>query len=153
MSSKLCSIVSYLVEIHVTQAEYQNPRETSSWSRIFIISLVYLCMYLFMCVFIYLCHVSCPTEKRYRPEIRHTYSHCWSNLKMGFCFFEKILMTAASLEKLPCHVDLPHISSIALLIIFFIILSSYFFKFINYFSDFIFSLMLLLFFFLSYFYL
>ena len=30
--------------------DYQNPREASSRSRIFLISLVYLCMYLFNCV-------------------------------------------------------------------------------------------------------
>ena len=31
-----------------------------------------------------------------------------------FLFFEKVTMRAASLEKQPCHVDFPHISSIAL---------------------------------------
>ena len=30
-----------------------------------------------------------------------------------FCFFEKVTLRAASLEKLPCHVDFPHISSIS----------------------------------------
>ena len=35
----------------------------------------------------------------------------WKNF---FCFFEKISLTDASLEKLPCHVDFTHISSIAL---------------------------------------
>ena len=29
---------------------YQNPREASSRKRIFLLSLVYVCMYLFMCV-------------------------------------------------------------------------------------------------------
>ena len=29
-----------------------NPREGSSWSRIFLISLVYVCMYLFMYLFV-----------------------------------------------------------------------------------------------------
>ena len=36
---------------------YQNPREASSRSRIFLISLKYMCL----CV--YLCHVSWPNEK------------------------------------------------------------------------------------------
>ena len=31
-----------------------------------------------------------------------------------FRFFDQITVTAASLKKLPCHVDFPHISSIAL---------------------------------------
>ena len=31
-----------------------------------------------------------------------------------FCFFNQIPVTAASLKKLPCHVDFLHISSIAL---------------------------------------
>ena len=88
---------------------YQNPRQASSLSRIFLFSLVYV----FIHVFIHLCHASRPNEKRYRPEIGYTYSHR-PYLKHGlFVFFEKIPVTAASLEKLPCHVDFPHISSIA----------------------------------------
>ena len=51
--------------------KYQNPREVSSRSRIFIISLVYVGI----CIFIYLCHVSWLNEKRYRPEIWHTHTH------------------------------------------------------------------------------
>ena len=62
----------------------------------------------------YWCHASWPNEKRYRPEICYTYSH-WPYLKKKvFCFFEKISLTASSLEKMPCHADFPHISSIAL---------------------------------------
>ena len=72
----------------------QNPREASSRSRIFLISLVFVCF----CVFIYLC----------------TYSH-WPYLKTSF-FFEKTTMTTASLEKLPCHVDFPHIFSLPLVL-------------------------------------
>ena len=65
-------------------------------------------------IFLYVCHVYWPNEKRYRPEIWHTYSH-WPYLKVGFLFFDQITGTAASLQKLPCHVDFPHnISSIAL---------------------------------------
>ena len=58
-----------------------------------------------MYLFISLCHASWPNEKRYRPEIWHTFSH-WPYLKTDFfCFFKKITVTAASLKKLPCHVD------------------------------------------------
>ena len=65
----------------------------------------------------YLCHASWPNEKRYRPEIWYTYSHN-PYLKSGFCFFEKMTLGAASLEKLPRHVVFPHISSIALFIVY-----------------------------------
>ena len=75
-----------------------------------IFSLVYVCMYV-------LYHASWPNEKQYRPEIRHSYSH-WLYLKRVFCFLEEITPTAASLDKLPCHVDFPHISSNALFLIF-----------------------------------
>ena len=34
-----------------------------------------------------------------------------------FCFFEKTTRRAASFEKLPCPVDFPHISSIALFVV------------------------------------
>ena len=47
---------------------FQNPCEASSRSRIFLFSLVYVCMY----EFIYLCHASWINEKRYRPEIWYT---------------------------------------------------------------------------------
>ena len=65
-------------------AYFQNPRETSSRSRIFLISLAYVCMYLFM----YLSHASWPNEKRYRPEIWYKYSH-GRYLETGFLFFRK----------------------------------------------------------------
>ena len=91
---------------------YQNPREASSWSRILLISLEYVCIYLCMYLFIYLCHTSGPKENRYRPENWHINSQ-WPYLKTVIFFFEKITMRAACLKKLPCHVDFPHISSIA----------------------------------------
>ena len=92
------------------RVEYQNPHEASSRSRIFLNSLVYLCMYLF----IYARHVSWPNEKRYRPQIWHTYSH-WPYLKTGFFVFSiKSPWRPLASKKLPCHVDFPHISSIAL---------------------------------------
>ena len=43
---------------------------TISKSRMFLISLVYVCIYLFM----YVCHASWPNEKRYRLEIWYTHS-------------------------------------------------------------------------------
>ena len=82
--------------------QFKNPHEASSRVRIFLFSLVYMCVYL--CV--YVCRVSWPNEKRYRPKIRPTYSHR-PYLKRVFYFFVKITVTAASLEKLPCHVDFP----------------------------------------------
>ena len=85
---------------------FQNPREASRLSRIFLISLVYVC------------HTSWQNEKRHRLKIWYTYSHRRYK-KRVFCFFEKISVTAASLEKLQCHVDFPHISSIALFLPYF----------------------------------
>ena len=68
----------------------------------------------FMYLFIYLCHASWQKEKRYRPEIRYIRSSRL-HLETGFfCCFEKVTMSVACLEKLPCHVDFSHISSIAL---------------------------------------
>ena len=55
----------------------------------------------------YLCHASWPNE-----ELKfgtHTPILIWKWV------FEKITLRAASLEKLPCQVDFPHIASIALL--------------------------------------
>ena len=43
------------------------------------------CVYGCICLFIYLYYASWPNEKRYRPEIWHTYSH-WPYLKTGFFF-------------------------------------------------------------------
>ena len=77
---------------------------------------VYLCIYLYM----YFCHASWPNQKRYRPVIQYTYSH-WPYLKrFFFCFFEEMTQRAASLEKLACHGDFLHISSIAFFIYLFI---------------------------------
>ena len=72
--------------VHTT-LKYQNPREASSRSRIFLNSLVYVCVCMYL--LIYVCHVSWPNEKRYRPEIWYTYSHR-PYLKIFFCFFEKM---------------------------------------------------------------
>ena len=71
-----------------------------------------ICLYLF----IYLRQASWPNEIRYRPEIWHTYSH-WPYRKMGFFIFSiKSPWRPLAVKKLPCHVDFPHISSIALFI-------------------------------------
>ena len=86
----------------------QNPREASSRSRIFLISLIYVCIYV-----LHLCISVTPpaNEKRYRPEIWYTYSYR-PYLKTGFLivFFEKMTPRATSLEKLPCHVGIFRIS-------------------------------------------
>ena len=68
-----------------------------------------------VCLFIFACLISSsPNQKRYRPEIRYTYPHIPYLKKAFFCFLEKITVTATSHEKLPCQVDFPHIFSIAL---------------------------------------
>ena len=71
------------VSIRLHQLSYSN----SMWGEqpvenipIFPFICVYLC--------IYLCHAYWPNEKRYRPEICHTYSH-WPYLKTGFLFIRK----------------------------------------------------------------
>ena len=101
---KLAPLILYLVYNHEIN---QNPREASSRSRIFLISL-YMCVCVGICVFMYLCHASWSIKNW------HTYSH-WPYIKMGFLFFKKISVTAGSLQQiLPCHMEFPHISSIAL---------------------------------------
>ena len=82
----------------------QNPREAGR---------EYSYFHLYMCVCIHVCHASWPNDDRYRPDIWYTHSP-GPHLKTGFCFFEKATLKAASLEKLPCHVDFSHISSIVL---------------------------------------
>ena len=58
---------------------------------------------------------SWPKEKRYRPWICYTHSP-WPYLKTSFLFFfrKKLTMRVASHEKLRCHGDFLHYSSIAL---------------------------------------
>ena len=92
----------------------QNPREASSRSRIFLFSLVN--MWFCWCVFLSVQRLLATTKKDTDPKFgTHTPQyHIWV-----FCFFEKVTLRAASLEKLPCHMHFPHIFSIAL---FFIIL-------------------------------
>ena len=69
-----------------------------------------ICGYVFIC----LCHASWPNEIRYRPEIWFTRSPR-PHLKTCCLFFsEKVTLRFASQEKMPCHVDVLHISSIAL---------------------------------------
>ena len=104
--------------IFLKLANFQNPREASSRSRIFLFSVVNM----LVCDSVCRCVCTAPfshNEKRYRPQIWCTYSHRPYLKTFFFCFFDQITMTAASVEKLPCHVDCPHISSIALLIYFF----------------------------------
>ena len=85
----------------------QNPREASSRSRIFLFSLVNMCV----CWSVYTVPF-CHDEKRYRPGIWYTDSPRPYLKTFFFCFLEKVTLRAANLEKLPRHVDFPHISSI-----------------------------------------
>ena len=52
--------------------------------------------------------------KRWRPATRFGVPMSISKTFFFFVFFEKIPVTVASLEKLPCHADFPHITTIAL---------------------------------------
>ena len=78
----------YYTESGYKKRGCQNPSAASSQSRIFLISLVYVCINVFIYLCIYLCHASWPDEKRYRPEIWYTYCHR-PYLKTYFMFFSK----------------------------------------------------------------
>ena len=85
---------------------FQNPREaSSSGTRIFIFSLVNVS---------WVCPET-PGQTKNDTDLKfgtHTpLPHTW---KRVFCLPEKVALRAASLEKLPCHMNFPHISSIAL---------------------------------------
>ena len=94
----------------------QNPREASSRPRIFLI----LCICVCVCVCIYVCIcVTPPGQTKIDTDLKFgTNTAIDLILKRVFLFFDQIPVTAASLEKLPCHVDFPHISSIALFSVF-----------------------------------
>ena len=64
-----------------------------------------------MYVFIYVFHASWLNDTDLKFSTHTTLDHI---LKWGLVFFEKVNLTAAHLEKLPRHVDFPHVSSIAL---------------------------------------
>ena len=94
---------------------FQNPREASSRSRIFLFLLVCMCVYVFIYFCIYLC-VSRLLAKRktiLTQNLAQTLSQTTSKIAY-FVFFEKVTLKAASLEKVQCHGDFPEISSIAL---------------------------------------
>ena len=96
--------------LHKT-GSFQNPREATSRSRKFIFSLVNVSVGRLVCG---LYGTSWPNETRYRPEIQSPHSPI-PYLKIGFRYFEQTTLRRASLEKLSCHVNFSHISSIALL--------------------------------------
>ena len=98
-------------------AIFQNPREASSRSRICLISLVYVCMY---CLFVYLfvSRLLATLTTIQTWNLAHILPLTLSK-KQVFLFFDQITVTAASLEKLPCHRDFQHISWINLLYIYF----------------------------------
>ena len=74
-----------------------------------IFSLVYVCIY----------YVTPPRQTKNNIDLKFgTHTPIDFIQKGFFCFFDEITLTAASLDKLPCHVDFPHISSIALFLIF-----------------------------------
>ena len=94
------------------KANFQNPREASSWLRIFLISLVNLCMYL--CIYLFISRLLAKRKTIQTSNLAHILQLTLSENGF-FVFLDQIPVTAASLEKLPCHADFPHISSIALL--------------------------------------
>ena len=77
-----------LKNFYFEEQVFQNPREASSWSRIFLISIVYLCICecVYLCMYLFVSRLLAKQKKRYRPEIWHTYSH-WPYLKTGFFVF------------------------------------------------------------------
>ena len=72
-----------------------------------------ICVYVFICVFI--C-VTPPGQMKNDTDLKFsTHTPIALIKKRVFCFFRKMTVRAVSLDKLPCHVDCLHISSIALL--------------------------------------
>ena len=103
------SAVTIMMAIYISTFynKYQNPREATSRSRIFLFSLVYACIV-----------ASWPNQNCYRPELWYTRSPR-PHLKTNYLFFfEKMNVRAACLEKLTCHVNDPHISTITLFVYF-----------------------------------
>ena len=73
---------------------------------------------LYICVYVFVSRLLAKWRMIQTWNLVHTFPSTTS--KNGFfCFFKEIPVTAASLEKLPCHVDFPHFTSIALLLYFF----------------------------------
>ena len=62
-----------------------------------------ICVCLCIYVFIYLCHFSWPDEKRYTPDIWHTYSR-WTYLKTVFFLFFWIKSPWRPLSSKNCRV-------------------------------------------------
>ena len=82
-----------------------------------VISLVYVCMYL--CMYMWHALVKRRTIQTWNLVLIQT-----SYKNSHVVWFEKVTPSAARLEKLPCHVDFPHISSIALFVYLFICVTS-----------------------------
>ena len=73
---------------------------------------IYVCVYLFI-------RVTSPGQTKNDTDLKFGTHTLLTLSKNGiFVFSKKTTLTAASLKKLPCHVDFPHISSIALFLIF-----------------------------------
>ena len=70
---------------------------------------IFTCICVSICVFI--CVTAPGQTKNDIPEIWYAYS---PRLNLKNAFFRKRYVRGISLEKLTCHVDFPHISSIAL---------------------------------------
>ena len=87
--------------MHEKNWPFQNPHAA-----------VYFYFRSYICVCICL-FVSSPLDKRKTIQTANLV-HILSFKNGFFCFFEKMTLRAAILEKLPCHVDFPHISPIAL---------------------------------------
>ena len=75
-----------------------------------------------VCVYVFL-FVTPPGQTKNDTDLKFAthppLDHIWERL---FCFFIKVTLRAGSLEKLPCHMDFSHISSIALFRFFLFIL-------------------------------
>ena len=92
------------IKIHVRRAT----------GRGYLNSLVYVCVCI--CIYLFLSSLLAKRKTIQTWNLAHILPLTLSKNRF-FYFFDQITVTAASLEKLPCHVDFPHISSISLLLL------------------------------------
>ena len=100
---KVFFIVSIIFKIHVRRAA---NRGYSNFP-------LYMCVCFYLFVYLFMC-VTPPNQTKNYTDLKFgtdpLLDQIWNRV---FRFFEKVTLRAASLEKVQCHVDFPHISSIA----------------------------------------
>ena len=72
-----------------------------------------MCVFVDVCIFLFVSRLLATLTTIQTWNLAHILPLTLSKNEF-FCFFDQIPVTAASLKKLPCQVDFPHISSIAL---------------------------------------